>query len=125
MNEMIENEAYLIGQSNYEEIIVRLEDALKTNSSDSLIELSVPKTNFSLLELVSIIESEGYEIRLFWKNENGDSFYVAMLINSLDLKSIINTLEYRGYTILNYHNQPEYDDILKDRYDQLMKFINT
>lgn len=124
MNEETRKELNIIGDSNYDAILESLDDVLFENSVDTLLELSIEKSNYKHSEIVSIIESEGLQINLFWKRDMGDIFHLYLLINSQDLRTIINTLQYRGYTILNMQNEQGYDAILKDRYDELMHYIN-
>ena len=124
MNEEIEKEINILGDSNYNLILESLEDVVFENAVDSLLELSIEKSNYKHSELVSIIESEGLQINLFWKRDMGDSYQLYLLINSQDLKTIVNTLQYKGYSILNMQNEQGYEGILKDRYDELMHYIN-
>jgi hypothetical protein len=124
MIEETEKELTILGDANTKAIIESLEDVLFENSVDSLLELTIEKPNYRHSDLVSIIESEGLQITLFWKRDLGDVYHLCVLINSQDLKTIINTLQYKGYSILNMRNEQGYDTILKDRYDQLMHYIN-
>lgn len=124
MNNDLDYEVNALGDSNYNLIIESIEDVVFQNSINSLLELQIEKQKYRHSELVSIIETEGIQVELFWKRDLGDVFQLFLLLNSKDLRTILNTLEYRGYTILNRMNEEGYENILKERYDQLMNYIN-
>ena len=124
MNNDLDYEVNALGDSNYNLIIESIEDVVFQNSINSLLELQIEKPKYRHSELISIIETEGIQVELFWKRDLGDVFQLFLLLNSKDLRTILNTLEYRGYTILNRLNEEGYEKILKERYDQLMNYIN-
>ncbi len=117
-------ERLYIGAITHASIVQFLQSNLNFSSIDSLLEISVKKHDYSFSEFAKIVESEGLRISLFWRNEDEDNIMITFVVNSLDLRSLISVLEAKRYTIINSFNEQGYDDILKDRYDHLMHYIN-
>lgn len=117
-------EDIIVEHSEFQNIISRLEDVKMGHSDESLLELEIEKNKFSLTSLSHSIESEGFQILFFWKEDIFDRYKISLLINSQNLKSIIGMLENQGYTISGSINEREHDEMLHERYEHLMRFID-
>lgn len=123
MNEMRESNDKA-GSTSYLDIMDSLENIASGNSIESIVELKTPKARFSMLEMTGLVESEGYQIALFWKMEETGYYRIILVLNTRDLKYMLRIFEENGYEVLNTMNEATHDDILKERYDHLMHYIN-
>ncbi|MFN8317634.1 MAG: CBS domain-containing protein [Chitinophagales bacterium] len=91
-----------------------------------IIELTVPLKDFSLTEIVRIIESNGvYPLACYTNIDQMNSkVNITIKTNSNELSAIIATFERYNYEINGFYHEDEYREDMKDRYDALMRFIN-
>ncbi len=93
----------------------------------SILTLYIPRTDYSLAEIAQIVESEGGAIlsSIIHNSEVPEAVYVTLKINLNNLSSIIQSFERHGYKVKSRFSEREYQDVLKDRYDELMNFLNV
>jgi len=92
-----------------------------------IIELIVPVKDFTLTEVVRIVESNNVHVLACYTNIDQVSSMVNVTIktNSNELSAVISSFERYGYEIKGFYHEQEYSEDLKDRYDALMRFINV
>lgn len=119
----IDNDSILT-ESSYKKIQESIENVMLQSSGHTLLELTIDIEKFSLSNLSSILESEGIEIELFWKQNLGAYYDLKLLLDSQDLRTVIHVLEIKGYQVLSIRNEKGYQTVLKERYDHLMHYLN-
>jgi len=95
--------------------------------SGGILELAIPVRDFSLTELSRIVEQEDVRILGLFTHLDAvhSRWHVTLKCNSLDLTSVVATLERHGYHISGVYQEENYTEDLKDRYDALMRFLNV
>jgi len=91
-----------------------------------IITLEMPGNNYSLTEVSRIVESNNAIIlnSTVQNVKNSHLIEVTLKINIVDLSGIIASFERFGYTISNTYQESVFGEILKDRYDSLMNYLN-
>lgn len=119
-------------QQNYKGAIA-LADLLKAyskNTANSLpgaiVTLELLPRDYSLTELARITESNDFKITgLFIRNIEDNKLEVSLKFNSVEIKTILHTLERYNYNIKSVHQLSEVAENLNDRLNWLIKYINT
>lgn len=93
----------------------------------ALIVIETSKSNYSLSEIARIVESEGSTIISSHLSQVEDSseILVTIKVGTQDIGRIIATFQRFDYTVRASFNQDGFFEVLKDRYDSLMNFLNV
>lgn len=92
-----------------------------------IIVLEVNIKDYSLSHIAQIVESNDAKVLNSYVLPIPDSSQVEVVVkvNTDDLTSILQTFNRYSYLVTNVYNATnQMDDILDDRYDQLMKFLD-
>lgn len=94
--------------------------------SGGILVLEMNKTDYSLVEMARIVESNDVLILSHYVSSKSDStmIEVTLKLNVTDLKHVIATFERFNYTITASYQETEYSDQLKERFDSLMNYLN-
>ncbi len=121
---VVNSDSKYIGTITYSSIVQELQELNIMTSNDSILELRIPNQRFSMIELIQLIQSEGADMRSFFKNVTLDHSHIVLILNTRDLRPIIGLLEDRNYNILSIINEEGYSEILNQRYHHLINYIN-
>lgn len=95
----------------------------------AVIELKLGLKDYSLSEISRIVENEGISIqKLFVSKDSGEGeegFSIYIKFNKEDVSSAISSLKRFGYKINSYAPALDVNDLEKDRYEMLMKYLNV
>lgn len=91
-----------------------------------IIVLEVHIKDYSLTEIVRIIESNHVKILCMFAGTDYDTsrMELTIKINNTDLQPIISDLNRHNYHVKETFQEAEYFDNLKERYDSLMNYLN-
>lgn len=91
-----------------------------------IIVLEVHIKDYSLTEIVRIIESNHVKILCMFAGTDYDTsrMELTIKINNTDLQPIISDLNRHNYYVKETFQEAEYFDNLKERYDSLMNYLN-
>ncbi len=91
-----------------------------------IIILEINISDYSLSEIARIVEGNDAKILGTFITSHPDStkMEVTLKINKGDLSAILQSFERFKYNVTASYHQTEHVDILKDRYDALMNFLN-
>lgn len=92
-----------------------------------IIVLEIRKRDYSLAEVARIIESEnGVILSSFISNGPEDNLvFVTLKIAKVELSQIRSTLERFDFHVQASFMESDYVDVLKDRYDLLMNYLDV
>ncbi len=93
----------------------------------SIVVLEMGRVDYSLSEIARIVESEGAVILSTFMHTYPESarIDVTIKINRQSIGAIIATLERFDYNIKAAFNEQQYQEVLKDRYDSLISYLNV
>ena len=103
-------------------------DLVAVKEPGGVIVLELNSIDYSLTQIAQIVEGNDAKILSFYINEEKDSkvMNVTLKVNVVDLSSIIQTFVRYDYNIKEvYMDESIIQNLYDDRYDQLMKFMNT
>ncbi len=116
------------GIISYKEIINVIYKNSSLSQIGGIIVLEMLPKDYSLAELSRIVEYNDVKIiNVFINtlvNEN-NSILVTMKFNQTDLKNVATSLERHGKVIRSVHQADKIDDSYANRYDWLIKYLNT
>lgn len=84
------------------------------------------KTDYVLSDIARIVESNGAHILSLYFNVDSDSgkHAVTLKVDSTEIKHIVATFERYEYSVKAYFQESDMGEIIKDRYDSLMNYLN-
>lgn len=91
-----------------------------------IIELEINKNDYSLTQIASIIEGNDAKILSCYVTSLPDTtkIEVTLKLNIDDLSRILQTFYRYNYTVKASYHQEQFDDDLKHRFNEFMRFIN-
>lgn len=92
----------------------------------SVVVLEMNRTDYSLHEITRIVEEDGARILSVYSHGLPDSMRmnVTLKINREDVSSILRAFERYNYGVRSTYQGSRLHDDLRDRYDELMRFIS-
>jgi len=93
----------------------------------AIIEVAIPQQDYTLSEVARIAEDNDANILCFYTNINQADAMVELTIklDTTDVSGIVATFERFEYEVKAIHNDVQYTEELKDRYDALMRYLNV
>jgi CBS domain-containing protein len=93
----------------------------------AIIEVDIPLADYSVSELARIVEDNDANILCFYTNINQPEALVEVTIklDTTEVNGIVASFERYEYEVKAVHNDAEYTEELKDRYDALMRYLNV
>lgn len=91
-----------------------------------IVILDMNYRDYELSEIARIIESNDATVMGIYTNTQPEStkMTITIKVNKLDISGIIQTFQRYNYTIEASFGANDMNDILRDRYDGLMNFLN-
>jgi len=114
------------GTISQERILFAFAESLSFTEPGGILVLKVNRRDYSLAEIAQIIESEHGLILTTFIHKSPDSkfVFVTVKINKNNLDAISRSFERHEYEIQAAYLEEEYEDVLKERYDELMNYLN-
>jgi CBS domain-containing protein len=97
------------------------------NDAGAILVLEVNEKDYSLAEISQIVESNDARILSANVTSTPDStkMEVTLKVNRDNVDGIIQTFNRYDYIISASFHQSGFDDSIRDRYDELMRYLNT
>ena len=91
-----------------------------------IIILEVNVRDYSLSEIAQIVEANDAKVMGLFTSTPPDSTKMSITLktNIIDISPILATLSRYDYSVTASFGQSDLDDLLRDRYDSLMNFLN-
>lgn len=124
---VVNDEQEYIGLITMEDLVIKFANSLPFAEPGAIIVLEMSKRDYSLSELARIVESENSVVLSAFVGTHVDStkIDVTLKINRQNVLAIMASFERFGYLIKASYSETEYFDILKDRYDSLINYLNV
>jgi acetoin utilization protein AcuB len=120
-------------EGNYQGLIT-LEDLLQAFAAmgsftepGSIIVVETSKRGYSLSEIARIVESENASVLSAYISTPMDASTVdvAIKVNAQNINAILATFERFGYEVKAAYREDKYSDVLRERYDSFMAYLNV
>jgi len=115
-----------VGAISVKNLAVRLSNMAAIREPGGIIVLEVNHVDYSLSQIASIVEGNDAKILSMYVSSEADSnrAEITLKINKEDLSRILQTFARYNYSVTASFHQSEFMDDLRQRYDQLMNFMN-
>jgi acetoin utilization protein AcuB len=117
----------LLGLISYKQVLTAMVAAFNLNSEGGVFVLEMNYVDYALSEISRIVESNDARVLSAHVSFQADSnlIDVTIKVNTASLTSIIQTLERYDYQIKASFHKGDDQDYLQDRYEELMRYLNT
>lgn len=107
-------------------ILMAVADLLSVNNPGGIIILEMNVTDYSLTQISNIVESnDALIIASFVRTmPNSTMMQVVLKVNNSDIGKILQTFARYEYNVIASYGEDMIDDILQDRYELLMRYLN-
>lgn len=108
-------------------LVKKIAELFITNGPGGIMVLECIEKNYSLVDVARIIEENGARILSFYVRRLPNSPFVQITtkINQEDLTSIIKSFERYNYNVrVWYMNESMLDQVIQERMDSLLTFLN-
>lgn len=107
------------------ELYERFIRQLALHQTGGLLDIHLKGKDYSLTEISRIIENEsGKIISLFITNDESNDMILALKLDITHISPVISALSRFGYEVISYQSSEPVNNLEKDRFDQLMKYLS-
>jgi CBS domain-containing protein len=118
---------HYLGAISVAELVLKFAENSSLQNQGGIIVLRMGVKDYSLAQVAQIVESNEAKILFSYLSSIPDSAMVEVTIkvNTDDLTSIIQTFNRYSYDVVGVYNaNNDMDELLDERFDQLMRFLN-
>jgi CBS domain-containing protein len=119
-------EKQLMGIVTYDDLLRNASDFMSLNDPGGLIVLEVEKGQYSFAEISRIVESNDAQItqlNTFTDPETGIT-QITIRVSKQEISDVIATFQRYEYAIKYYFGEENYENELKNNFDNLMNYLN-
>ncbi len=115
-----------VGCITYKEVFKYLASFDILQNPGGIIVLEVNVRDYSLSEIAQIVEANDAKVMGLFTSTPPDStrMNITLKTNIIDVSPVLTTFSRYNYSITASFGQSDLDDLLRDRYDSLMNFLN-
>lgn len=120
------NGTYL-GAVTYKTIIETMAEETSAYSQGGIIEIETDTKNFSPALIAGVSENNSMKVMSLLTHRKGkEKMKATIKFNSQDISGVVQGLEKRGYNVREiHHSDTKYNDLLQERYNALISFLNV
>jgi len=120
-----EAEAY-IGVISLESLVRNFANMSAIRNPGAIIMLEMAQSDYALSEIARIVESNDGVILNLTVNHSSDTnkMQVIIKINKQEISQVIASFERYDYNVVQTYQESVFEDMLKDRYDALMNYLD-
>ena len=124
---VVDEQDRLQGTISYKEVITAMVDVFNLNAKGAVFVLEMNYVDYALSEISRIVESNDARVLSSHVSFQPESnlIDVVVKVNTESLTGILQTLERYDYTIKASFGGVQTDDHLQERYEELMRYLNT
>lgn len=115
-----------LGAITEHEALKRLAEVTNIHEPGSIVVLEMNQNDYSLQEIARIVEGNDGKVLSVYTNTLPSSTQVEITvkINREDISDILQSFERYDYYVKSTYQGSRFDDDLRGRYEELMRFIN-
>ena len=123
---ILDNENKYMGVVSIYCMVRELSQMASVNQPGGIVVLELNQKDYSLIEIAQIVEGNDAKILSANITSRPDSqmLELTLKINLTNIDAIIQTFNRYDYIISASFHESDFDDMLKDRYEELMRYIN-
>lgn len=115
------------GALTYKNIIERMAEETSASIKGGIIEIETETKNFSPALIAGISENNSLKVMsLLTRPKDLETMRAVIKLNGQDTSSVVQGLEKHGYNVKNvYQGDSKYSDLLQERYNALLSYMNV
>lgn len=115
-----------LGSITAQGLLQAMADVLSVHEPGAILTLEMNMHDYSLSQIAQIVEGNDAKILNANMTSSPDStqVFITLKINKEDLNPILQTFNRYEYSVINTYMEPRFNDDLRDRYEEFMKFLN-
>lgn len=116
------------GAMTKDDVIDYICDSVSHRGEGGIIIIEETFRDYSLSALANIVEQESAKILnvfISTVDSNSEKVWISLKLNTLVLGNIISSLERHGYDVVAQITGEYGDNVIKERYESLMSFLNV
>jgi len=119
------NNNYL-GVITLSELVHKFSTLTSADNPGGIIILELNNNDYSLSEIAQIIESNDSKVLSLNVTSFPDSTKIEITIklNKIDIKNVLQTFYRYNYTVTVSYSEEKFNDVINDRFDMLMNYLN-
>lgn len=116
-----------LGSVNEHEALRRLSEVVNVREPGSVLVLEMNQVDYSLQEIARIVEGNDAKVLSVYCHPLADStrMEVTLKINREDISDVLQTFERYEYQVKTTYQGSRFHEDLRDRYDDLIRLINS
>lgn len=123
---VLDDQENYLGNISITKLMQNIASTGSIKEAGGIIVLEMSDTDYSLAQISQIVESENAKVLSSFITSNALSkkLELTLKINQMELGRVIKALERYDYHVKASFQRNSYHDDLKDRYDELMNYLN-
>lgn len=124
---VVDSDQKYLGLITYDNLLKQIAETLSVSNPGGIILLNINQNDYSLSEIVRIVESNDAKILSTSVKTipNSANMIVTLKLNRINLEPVIQTFNRFQYDIRAYYGENEKDEeLIRERYNSLMTFLN-
>lgn len=125
---VLDSDEKYLGCIQLSDLVQRLGQIMAVDNPGAIIVLEMNQNDFVLTEIAQMAESQDAKILNMFVTPHTDStkIDVTIKLNTMEIQALMQTFNRYNYIVKATYTEDEkmYDD-LRDRYDSLMRYLNT
>lgn len=123
---VIDDEENYLGCISVTDLMQKIANTGSIKESGGILVVEMNSIDYSMAQIAQIIEGDGGKIlsSFITSKPSSKKIELTLKINKLELGSVIRSFERYDYTVKASFQKSSYQDDLKNRYDELMKYLN-
>ena len=108
------------------ELVRKFSTLTSADNPGGVIILELNNNDYSLTEIAQIIESNDSKVLGLHLTSFPDSTKIEITIklNKIDINNVLQTFYRYNYKVTASYSEEEFNDVIKDRFDMLMNYLN-
>ncbi|MFN5181638.1 MAG: CBS domain-containing protein [Bacteroidota bacterium] len=123
---VVDDKEEFVGAVTQRSVLEKMAGITSVQEPGGIIVLSMPSMDYNLTQIASIVETNDAKVLSVNVMSTPESreIEVTVKINREDLSRILQTFNRYNYNVIAAYHQTQYEDNLKSRYNEFIKFIN-
>jgi predicted transcriptional regulator len=115
-----------LGEISLSSVIDYMADLQSVRKEGSIIVLEMNDIDYSLGEIARLVEGNDAKVLSAAVTSFDDSrlVEVSLKINQTDIRGVVQTLQRYDYKVRAFYDAPNYEDDLRKRYEELMRYLD-
>jgi predicted transcriptional regulator len=115
-----------LGVITVSDLVRNFSKLISAENPGGVIIIELNNNDYSLQEIAQIIESNDAKVLGMYVTSFPDStkIEISIKLNKIDIRPVLQTFYRYNYSVTASYSEEEDDDVLKERFDSLMNYLN-